>query len=127
MPGKDADIRLGDVVVRKPKRDFGGAVQYDFGKTVARGVFERIGRLNRPPQILLTAISRLQAEGMMEASRVPEFLSEMMAAYPRMRTEFTHRGQEQDRLFDAASDHYRLENTCDNCGILELHCVIIRS
>ena len=115
VPGKDADIRLGDVVVSKPTGDFGGVVQYDFGKTVAQGVFERTGSLNRPPQILLTAISRLQAEGMMEASRIPEFLSEMMAAYPRMRTEFTYRDQEQDRLFDAASDHYELENTCDNC------------
>ena len=116
MPGKDADIRLGDVVVSKPTGDFGGVVQYDFGKTVARGVFERSGRLNRPPQILLTAISRLQAEGMIEASRIPEFLSEMIAVYPRMQTEFTYRGQDQDRLFDAASDHYRLlENTCDNC------------
>jgi nucleoside phosphorylase len=51
----------------------------------------------------------------MEARRIPEFLSEMMAPYPRMRTEFTYRGLEQDRLFDAASDHYGLGNTCDNC------------
>ena len=53
VPGQDADIRLGDVVVIKPTGDFGGVVQYDFGKTVSQGVFERTGRLNRPPQILL--------------------------------------------------------------------------
>ena len=52
---------------------------------------------------------------MMEASRIPEFLSEMIATYPKMRTEFTYCGQEQDRLFDAAFDHHGLENTCDNC------------
>ena len=90
-------------------------MQYDFVKTIAQGVFDHSGRLNRPPQILLTAIARLQADRMMEASRIPEFLSEMMATYPGMRTEFTYRGQEQDRLFDAASDHYGLENTCDYC------------
>jgi len=102
-------------VVSKPTGDFGGVVQYDFGKTVAQGVFERTARLNKPPQILLTAISRLQAEGMMEENRIPEFLSEMIARYPKMGAEFTYRGEEHDRLFDAASDHYGLENTCDNC------------
>src|ERR1700735_2629785 len=79
VPGKDADMWLGDVVVSKPIGDFGGVVQYDFGKTVAQGVFERTGRLNRPPQILLTAISRLQADQVIEASQIPKFLSEMTA------------------------------------------------
>src|ERR1700722_2881046 len=37
-PSKDADIRLGDVVVSKPTSDFGGVVQYDFGKTVGEGI-----------------------------------------------------------------------------------------
>ena len=32
-------------------------VRYDFGKTVGQGVFEHTGRLNRPHQMLLTAIS----------------------------------------------------------------------
>ena len=67
------------LVVSKPTGDSGGVVQYDFDQTVAQGVFESTGRLNRPPQILLTAIARLQVDGMMEASRIPEFLSEMIA------------------------------------------------
>ena len=49
----------------------------------------------------------------METSRIPEYLSEMIATYPRMRAEFTFCGQEQDRLFEAAADHYGLETTCD--------------
>jgi nucleoside phosphorylase len=119
-PSKKADIRLGDVVVSEPTGDFGGVVQYDFGKTVGQGVFERTGRLNRPPQMLLTAIARLQADQMMETSRIPDFLIEMMVTYPRMRAEFTYRGQEQDRLFDAAFDHHGSENTCDTCEISKL-------
>ena len=117
VPTKEADIRLGDVVVSKPTGDFGGVVQYDFGKTVGQADFERIGTLNKPPHILLTAIAKLQADQMMETSRIPEFLSEMIATYPRMRTEFTYRGQEQDRLFDAAFDHHALQNTCDTCEV----------
>jgi nucleoside phosphorylase len=120
VPSKEADIRLGDVVVSKPTRDFGGVVQYDFGRTVGQAVFERTGRLNRPPQILLTAIARLQADQMIEPSRIPEFISDVVATYPRMRAEFTYHGQEQDRLFDATCDHYGLENNCGNCGTSRL-------
>src|SRR3984957_10142028 len=120
VPNKEADIRLGDVVVSEPTGDFGGVVQYDFGKTVGQGVFERTGRLNRPPQVLLTAIARLQADQLMEPSQIPEFLSEMVARYPRMRAEFTYRGQEEDRLFDVASDHCGLENNCDTCEMSRL-------
>src|SRR5467141_1505789 len=98
VPTREADIRLGDVVVSKPTGDFGGVVQYDFSKTVGQAVFERTGRLNRPPQILLTAIARLQADQMIKPSRIPEFFSDVVATYPRMRAEFTYHGQEQDRL-----------------------------
>src|SRR5467141_2274054 len=88
---------------------------YDFGKTVGQGVFERTGTLNKPPQILLTAIARLQADQMMETSRIQESLSEMITTY-----DFTYRGQEQDRLFDAAYDYHGLQNTCDTCDISRL-------
>jgi nucleoside phosphorylase len=116
-PTKKIDIRLGDVVVSKPTGGFGGVVQYDSGKAVGQGVFERTGSLNKPPQILLTAIAKLQADQMMETSWIPKLLSKMTATYPIMSAEFTYRGQEQDRLFDASSDHHGLDNTCDNCEI----------
>ncbi|KAN0075190.1 hypothetical protein V8E54_007801 [Elaphomyces granulatus] len=119
-PNRKADIRLGDVVVSKPTGGFGGVVQYDFGKAAGQGVFERTGRLNRPPQIFLTAIARLQADQMMKTSQIPEFLSVMKATYLEMRAEFAYRGQEQDRLFDATFDHCGLEDTCDGCEINRL-------
>ena len=56
----------------------------------------------------------------METSRIPEYLSGMITTYPRIRAEFTYRGQEQDRLFDAASDHCGLENTYDTCEMSRL-------
>ncbi|KAB8228766.1 uncharacterized protein BDW43DRAFT_315536 [Aspergillus alliaceus] len=37
-------------------------VQYDYGETVRGGRFEQTGMLNHPPQLLLTHISRLEAE-----------------------------------------------------------------
>jgi nucleoside phosphorylase len=70
VPGKNADIRLGDVVVSKPDKYFGGVVQYDYGKTVRGGSFERTSTLNKPPQVLLTAVTKLQADRMVDGSRI---------------------------------------------------------
>ena len=110
VPTNKFDIRLGDVVVSKPTGGFGGVVQYDSGKAVGEGVFERTGSLNKPPQILLIAIAKLQADQILLESRVLEYLSEMIAMHPGMQAEY---GEEQDRLFDAAYDHCGSENTCE--------------
>ncbi|KAI9927565.1 hypothetical protein AWENTII_006393 [Aspergillus wentii] len=69
VPGTAEDVKLGDVVVSKPTREYGGVVQYDFGK-VHEGRWERVGVLNKPPTVLLTAISRLQAAHMLRPSQV---------------------------------------------------------
>jgi nucleoside phosphorylase len=120
VPSETADIRLGDIVVAKPTEHFPGVIQYDYGKTVQDGRFERTGTLNKPPQPLLTAVSRLQADHMMIDSRIPTYLSEMVAKYPRMSTNFTHRGHQQDRLFQARYDHAEIRDTCDHCDISKL-------
>ncbi|KAH8693470.1 nucleoside phosphorylase domain-containing protein, partial [Phaeosphaeriaceae sp. PMI808] len=59
VPSDKADVRLGDVVVSQPHSEHGGVVQYDLGKRTARG-FERIGYLNKPPYILLNALTKVQ-------------------------------------------------------------------
>jgi nucleoside phosphorylase len=115
VPSKDADIRLGDIVVSKPDKYFGGVVQYDYGKTVRRGRFERTGTLNKPPQALLTAVAKLQADHMVDDCRIPTYLSEMVAKRPAKMSNFTHRGQQQDRLFQAEYEHVGSGNTCDDC------------
>jgi hypothetical protein len=99
VPSKETDIRLGDIVVSKPTKSSGGVVQYDYGKAIEEGHFERTSTLNKPPQALLTAVAKLQADHMQDDSRIPTFLSEMMAKRPAKMFNFTHRGQQQDRLF----------------------------
>ncbi|KAJ5802105.1 uncharacterized protein N7503_004555 [Penicillium pulvis] len=46
---RTADIRLGDIVVSKPTGTTGGVIQYDYGKTLTSGRFQRTGCLNKPP------------------------------------------------------------------------------
>ncbi|KAE8145027.1 purine and uridine phosphorylase [Aspergillus avenaceus] len=115
VPTGKVDIRLGDVVVSKPTRDSGGVIQYDYGKTVTGGRFERTGVLNKPPPVLLTAVSRLQAEHELGPSRIPALLSEAVDRNPRMREKFAYRGDDQDQLFDSEYDHTNLGDTCNNC------------
>jgi nucleoside phosphorylase len=104
VPSSHIDIRLGDVVVSKPTNTEGGVIQYDYGKALSCGHFKRTGMLNRPPQILLTALSKLQAHHLTEDSRVPEFLSVLLTKNPRSAALFAHPKQE-DHLYEADYNH----------------------
>ncbi|RDW76415.1 uncharacterized protein DSM5745_06407 [Aspergillus mulundensis] len=118
VPNSQSDIRLGDVVVSKPTRDSGGVVQYDFGKTVAGGKFERTGSLNKPPYAVLTAMSRLQAQYQLHQGQISEILSDITAKYQVAGTEFGYPGEDQDQLFETEYDHPLSEETCEHCDKL---------
>lgn len=114
-PTKKHDIRLGDVVVSIPTSRFEGVVQYDYGKTISGGRFERTGTLNKPPSFLLTAVARLRADHELKDHRTPNLLSDMLRRHPRMVPNFTHRGQGQDLLFSAEYDHVDPSKSCEDC------------
>jgi nucleoside phosphorylase len=117
VPDAHNDIRLGDIVVSKPGLLNGGVVQYDFGKTIEEGQFIRTGSLNRPPTILLTALSTIIAEHKFKRygyikhlSMVPEVLL----------PEFSRPGADGDQLFEANYDHTDSNETCFNCNAEKL-------
>ncbi|CAI7580657.1 unnamed protein product [Penicillium crustosum] len=83
IPNEEADIRLGDVVVSKPTHTHGGVVQFDYGKALNGGEFQRTGMLSQPPQILLTALSKLQANHITGRSRFLDFLAEIERKIPQ--------------------------------------------
>jgi nucleoside phosphorylase len=120
VPSKETDIRLGDIVVSKPTESSGGVVQYDYGNAIEEGRFECTSALNKPPQVLLTAVTKLQADHMVDDSRIPILLSEMVAKRPAKMSNFTHRGQQQDRLFRADYDHVGPGDICDDCDTSKL-------
>jgi hypothetical protein len=91
IPGKEAVVRLSDIVVGKPTRDCGGVIQYDYGKTVSDGHFERTGVLNKPPAVLLTAISQLQAAAhKSRQGRLTSILSDAIDRDPDVRSMFAY-------------------------------------
>ncbi|PCH00605.1 Disease resistance protein [Penicillium occitanis (nom. inval.)] len=114
VPNSAADIRLGDVVVSKPTGIYGGVVQYDYGKALS-GQFQRIGMLNRPPQILLTALSKLQTNHIIGGSKIADFLAEVGQKIPQQASGFARPAQE-DHLYLSDYHHVNSESmTCDAC------------
>ena len=76
VPSSERDIRLGDVVVGKPQGELGGVIQYDFGKVTQGGQFNMQGSLNKPPQVLLTAVSTMEAMHIMKGNQIHSILTE---------------------------------------------------
>lgn len=92
------DIRLGDVVVSQPVGTHGGVVQYDLGKLLGDGRFERKGTSNKPPQTLLTALTNLQAN-LHNDELINQYLKEINQKYPILEGKgYTYQGTQQDVL-----------------------------
>ncbi|KAH8690924.1 hypothetical protein BGW36DRAFT_420317, partial [Talaromyces proteolyticus] len=113
VPNKDADIRLGDIVVSKPTGSYGGVVRYDYGKALNRH-FERTGMLNQPPALLLNALTKLQSNHLTEESQIPNFLSEMEKKLGQRAENFAC-PQQEDRLYQADYHHIGDSKTCEHC------------
>jgi nucleoside phosphorylase/tetratricopeptide (TPR) repeat protein len=127
------DVRLGDVVVGIPSGSSGGVIQFDFGKTRHSGRFQRVGSLNKPPQVLLTAVSQLRSAQLMGEGEIPlmrtisEALGEDGDAPGRnapstrgkaIRTTFSR--PHNDRLFDSLYTHVGPETDCSLCDPAKL-------
>ncbi|UKZ78708.1 hypothetical protein TrVFT333_006454 [Trichoderma virens FT-333] len=77
-------VRLGDVVVSTPTDQYGGVVQWDFGKAEEGGKFKQTGSLNNPPTLLRTALTKLRTEIELSGSKIPEYLDELRQKWPRL-------------------------------------------
>src|SRR5467141_4895335 len=95
VPSTNNDIRLGDVVVSKPTGVLGGVVQYDYGKTVASGVFQQTGMMNQPPKVLLNAIAQLHADEILGNNQsIVEVISNVLNTNVRTKSLFSRPADE---------------------------------
>lgn len=111
-----ADIRLGDVIISLHSKSSAAVVQYDFGKSIQGGEFIRTGTLNKPPNILLSAVSKLQAHHKLRGTQtLSNHLSEFTTKYPRISSQFGHPGVSKDRAFKAKVPHVEGKKSCKAC------------
>jgi nucleoside phosphorylase len=109
VPSAESGIRLGDVVISQPNMQYGGVVQYDFGKTGA-SEFTRTGSLNTPPTILLNALAKLRSNHFRLKSNLSVYLS--MVSHL---SSFAYGNAGPDVLFDPTYNHIE-GPTCDWCS-----------
>ena len=115
VPDQYNDVRLGDVVVSTQTKRCPAVIQYDFGRTVEGGSFERTGALNKPPPLLFNAVNSLSAEHDLNGNRLSAIMHQSVRKCPRMATRYTHQGQQQDLLFEADYEHVNSEAACNRC------------
>lgn len=115
----DHDVRLGDVVVSVPQETFPGVVQWDLGKA-EQGGFKRIGSLNRPPNLLLSAVSKLKTRHAMRGPRIPAYLDKLAKDWPLLASEYLRSHALKDILFEPDYHHRALptNNDCKDCDPL---------
>ncbi|KAF7173406.1 hypothetical protein CNMCM6106_007488 [Aspergillus hiratsukae] len=121
VPGKNNDIRLGDVVVSKPGPNHSGVIQYDYGKAVEGGKFEPTGTLNKPPQTLLTHLNQLEARQMIRGEdAVSKTVWEVLERNPNLKDRFSPPKEHTDFLFRSSYRHVDKEDTCEKCDKQQL-------
>ena len=110
------DIRLGDVVISLHSKSAEAVVQYDFGKSVQEKEFIHTGgKLNKPPNIVLNAVSMLQGQHKRKGHKILEQLSIMVSENPLMAIEFQYPGSAKDRLFKSDIVHIDKKKSCKAC------------
>ncbi|CAH0023601.1 unnamed protein product [Clonostachys rhizophaga] len=115
VPGAGSDIRLGDVVVSHPGLNNGGVVQFDFGKTMQDGRFVPTTMLDRPPRILLAAVSTVRSNHARGGSMLLGYLQQIYDHHPLVKKQYTHPGAGKDVLYESRYDHPQHEATCSSC------------
>ena len=104
VPSK-SDVRLGDVVVGTR------VIQYDLGKIIEGGKFQRTAVPSTPSLLLGTAVSALRSKHELGLRRIESILQQKLEAY----SEYS-RPSAPDRLFQATYDHRSsLKDGCDDC------------
>ncbi|KAE8371170.1 nucleoside phosphorylase domain-containing protein [Aspergillus bertholletiae] len=119
-PENIQDIRLGDVVISLHSKTSDAVVQYDFGKSLQEKEFIRSGgKLNKPPNIVLSAVSHLKAQHELEGHKICETLSRLASKYPVNATKFQYPGSKKDGLFKSTIIHTEGKKSCKSCRGLQ--------
>ncbi|OJJ65820.1 hypothetical protein ASPBRDRAFT_60234 [Aspergillus brasiliensis CBS 101740] len=118
VPSPRNDIRLGDVVVSRPTTTSSGVIQFDYGKTLRGGRFQRTGSLNKPPPVLLKAVSQLESGCMTGKRPTSEILDGTLHKSEKIREEFSR--PKVDWLFSPTYDHEDSEHNCSACDQTQL-------
>jgi hypothetical protein len=118
-PTAKHDIRLGDIVVSSPQDGTGGVYQYDYGKLIQGQGFQHTGFLNQPSTLVRTTVNGLKTQYKRKGHKIEETIRALLDDNPRLSEEFSHPGEDKDRLYRSDVVHSAAcEKTCkDQCDV----------
>ena len=112
--GVPPKVRLGDVVVSTPVYEYPGVVQWDLGLAEDKS-FRRIGSLDKPPEVLRSAMTELEAHHEIHGSdtSILSILEELRSSNQRFASSYL-RSDLSDNLFRADYSHVRKSKKVDD-------------
>ena len=113
IPSAENDIRLGDIVMSRPSGQHGGVIQYDLGRLEVDG-FKRLGQLNKPPRLLLTALMNMKSNRAL-GSEISTLVDGASMDGDDDDEEWTYPKLAEDILFKADYEHEKGALTCGSC------------
>ncbi|KAJ4078218.1 hypothetical protein NW760_015285 [Fusarium oxysporum] len=125
-PSAKHDIRLGDVIVSTRGSGKGGVFQYDYGKAIQEHAFVTTGSLNQPPQLLLTALSGLEAEYELEGHQLNAHVDRALEQWPRLRQKYSRPPADSDRLYRSDIVHPDSSDGCADVCSNDPACLVDR-
>ncbi|KAL2821195.1 hypothetical protein BJX63DRAFT_427868 [Aspergillus granulosus] len=106
VPSDEHDIRLGDVVVST------SVIQHDMGRKIQDGRrFESTAVVQRPARSLMTAINLIRSDPYYRHDCLEPDIERIVG----LRPEYSHPGEDYDRLFQPHSTHEHGQRTCNSC------------
>jgi nucleoside phosphorylase len=117
VPG-EADIRLGDVVVSKPTEHGSGVIPYDYGKILHGGRIQCTGFLDKPPPVLLTAISQLESDHLIRKQQIKQSIGDILDKNKEIKDQFCR--PQNDWLFCETYLHENNARDCSACDLKQL-------
>ena len=113
--GVPPKVRLGDIVVSTPVYEYPGVVQWDLGMAQDDS-YRRIGSLDKPPEVLRSAITKLEAHHEIHGSNTGmlSLLEELRSNNQGFASSYLQSETLQDNLFRADYSHVRKRKRVDN-------------
>ncbi|KAL8366135.1 hypothetical protein RB595_004758 [Gaeumannomyces hyphopodioides] len=98
-PNRKHKIRLGDVVVSSPRGDKPGVFPYDHGKRIQDQDFIHTGVLDKPPQLMRTAVGQLKAQHQRKGHQLLAEIEHVLERNERLRNNYSRPPASSDRLY----------------------------
>ncbi|KAL5886639.1 hypothetical protein ACKVWH_001964 [Pyricularia oryzae] len=113
------NVHLGDVVVGWPGDGGPACIYYDSGRWHTDGEFEVLGTINRPDQVLLNALGKLQVDHQRDRSTFQMHRERLLQS--KHKPKFTFPGLQRDQLFNASYKHAgTYGDKCASCDSSQL-------